>query len=348
MRAFLLFLFVLLHYNSLIIKLGAEMKVLVTGGAGYIGSHVVKQLSEQGYGVVVYDNLSTGKRDSVLAGKFVQGDLADKEKLNTLFEVEKFQAVMNFAGSIVVPESVKKPLEYYANNTKNTLNLLMTCRKYKVNKFIFSSTAAVYGMLESGICLEDSPLAPMNPYGTSKWMTEMMLKDLSIASKEFNYIAFRYFNVAGAERKGRLGQQTPKATHLIKVACEVATKKREKMTVFGTDYDTPDGTCVRDYIHVEDLAAAHIKGLQYLADGGKSNVFNVGYGKGYSVKEVLETFKNEIGIELNAEQGERREGDAPLLISNCQKIKDTLGWEPEFDDLGYILKTAYDWEKSLV
>jgi len=323
------------------------MKVLVTGGAGYIGSHVVKQLSEQGYGVVVYDNLSTGKRDAVLAGKFVQGDLADKEKLNALFEVEKFQAVMNFAGSIIVPESVEKPLDYYANNTKNALNLLMACRKYKVNKFIFSSTAAVYGQIETGVCMEDSPLGPISPYGTSKWMTEMMLKDLSTAVKDFNYIAFRYFNVAGAEKLARIGQQTPKATHLIKIACEVATKKRDKMTIFGTDYDTNDGTCVRDYIHVEDLAAAHIKGLQYLADGGKSNIFNVGYGKGYSVKEVLDTFQKELGIELSIEEGPRREGDAALLISSCQKIKDTLGWIPEHEDLAYILRTAYEWEKKL-
>ncbi len=323
------------------------MKVLVTGGAGYIGSHVVKQLSEQGYGVVVYDNLSTGKRDAVLAGKFVQGDLADKEKLNALFEVEKFHAVMHFAGSIIVPESVEKPLEYYANNTKNALNLLMACSKYKVKKFIFSSTAAVYGMPSTGICVEDSALAPINPYGTSKLMTEMMLKDLSFAVKEFNYIAFRYFNVAGAEKKARIGQQTPKATHLLKIACEVATKKRDKITVFGTDYETEDGTCIRDYIHVEDLAAAHIKGLKYLAEGGISNIFNVGYGKGYSVTEVLEAFQKETGIKLNIEEGERRGGDAPTLISNCQKIKEILKWEPEHDDLAYIVRTAYEWEKKL-
>ncbi len=323
------------------------MKVLVTGGAGYIGSHVVKQLSEQGYGVVVYDNLSTGKRDAVLAGKFVQGDLADKDKLNTLFEVEKFQAVMHFAGSIVVPESVERPLEYYANNTKNALNLLMACRKYKVNKFIFSSTAAVYGMIEGGVCSETSPLAPINPYGHSKRMTEQMLADLSFAVKDFNYIAFRYFNVAGADKKARIGQQTPKATHLIKIACEVATKKREKITIFGTDYPTPDGTCIRDYIHVDDLAAAHIKGLQYLDNGGKSDVFNVGYGEGYSVRDVLDTFQKEMGIKLTIEEGERRAGDAPMLISNCQKIKELLDWTPQYNDLAYITRTAYEWEKKI-
>ena len=323
------------------------MKVLVTGGAGYIGSHVVKQLSDAGYGVVVYDNLSTGKRDAVLAGKFVQGDLADKEKLNALFEVEKFGAVMHFAGSIIVPESLEKPLEYYSNNTKNSLNLLIACRRYKVNKFIFSSTAAVYGMPESGICQETTTQAPINPYGTSKLMVEQMLRDLSFALKDFRYIAFRYFNVAGADMKSRIGQQTPNATHLIKIACEVATGKRSSMKIFGTDYDTKDGTCVRDYIHVDDLASAHIKGLQYLIKGGESNTLNVGYGKGYSVREVLDTFKKEI-MDINVEEAPRRGGDSPKLISDCSKIKKELDWTPLYDDLSKIVKSAYEWEKKLM
>lgn len=323
------------------------MKVLVTGGAGYIGSHVVRQLDQAGHDVVVYDNLSTGKRDAVLAGKFFEGDLADKEKLTALFEAEKFEAVMNFAGSIVVPESVERPLDYYANNTQNALSLLMTCRQYEVHKFIFSSTAAVYGMPESGICSETTPLAPINPYGTSKLMTEWMLRDYACANQDFHYIALRYFNVAGADLKARIGQQTPKATHLIKTACEVACGKREKIFVFGTDYDTLDGTCIRDYIHVEDLASAHIKALEYLENNGPSNIFNVGYGHGFSVKEVLDTFQKVIDRPICVEEVGRRAGDADKLIANSTKIRQTLQWRPLYDDLEIILKTAYEWERKL-
>src|SRR5690606_3727279 len=228
------------------------MKILITGGAGYIGSHVVKALGKLGHDITVYDNLSTGHKAAITYGELVVGDLADKEKLDSLFAAKKFDAILHFAGSIVVPESVSEPLKYYQNNTVNSHFLLSLCQKHNVDKFIFSSTAAVYGMPESGICREDTDTKPINPYGQSKLMTEHMLRDFS-ASSQFRYVALRYFNVSGADPEGQIGQSFPQATHLIKVACETACGKREKINVFGTDYPTPDGTCVRDYIHVTDL-----------------------------------------------------------------------------------------------
>lgn len=321
------------------------MKILITGGAGYIGSHVVKALGSLGHELVVYDNLSTGHRQAVTHGKLVVGDLGDTVKLEELFKTEGFQAILHFAGSIVVPESVSQPLKYYQNNTANSLSLLKLCEKYKVDKFIFSSTAAVYGMPKDGVCREDSELAPINPYGQSKLMTEHMLRDLAFSSK-FRYVALRYFNVSGADPEGQLGQSFPEATHLIKVACETATGKRASIKVFGTDYPTPDGTCVRDYIHVSDLANAHVKALEYLEKGGKSDILNCGYGHGFSVKEVLERVKAVTGVNIKIEESPRRPGDPASLTAKVERIHSVIGWKPQFDDLNMIIKSAYEWEKK--
>lgn len=321
------------------------MKILITGGAGYIGSHVVKALGLKGHDITVYDNLSTGHRQAVLFGELVEGDLADLEKLEALFAAKKFEAVLHFAGSIVVPESVAQPLKYYQNNTVNSHHLLTLCQKFGVNKFIFSSTAAVYGMPEDGICREDSKLAPINPYGQSKLMTEHMLKDFSFSS-DFKYVALRYFNVSGADPDGQLGQSFPEATHLIKVACEVATGKRSSIKVFGSDYCTPDGTCVRDYIHVSDLADAHVKALEHLEKGGGSEVFNCGYGHGFSVKEVLARVIEVTGINIKIDESPRRPGDPASLTAKADRIQNVIGWKPKYDDLNLIIKSAYEWEKK--
>lgn len=321
------------------------MKILITGGAGYIGSHVVKALGTQGHDITVYDNLSTGHREAVRFGNLVVGDLADKEKLTALFASKGFDAILHFAGSIVVPESVSEPLKYYQNNTVNSHTLLSLCKKYSVHKFIFSSTAAVYGMPGDGVCREDSALAPINPYGQSKLMTEHMLKDFS-QSSNFRYVALRYFNVSGADPQGHLGQSFPEATHLIKVACEVATGKRPSIKVFGTDYPTPDGTCVRDYIHVSDLAEAHVKALQYLEKGGKSEVLNCGYGHGFSVKEVLARVKEVTGVNIKVDESPRRPGDPASLTAKADRIQSIIGWKPKYDDLNLIIKSAYEWEKK--
>lgn len=321
------------------------MNVLVTGGAGYIGSHVVKALGPLGFNITVYDNLSTGFREAVTYGELVIGDLSDQKKLQQLFETKKFDAVLHFAGSIVVPDSVKWPLAYYENNTINSHFLLTLCEKFKVNQFIFSSTAAVYGISDSGICSEESPVAPINPYGHSKYMTELMLKDFSKTSS-FRYVALRYFNVSGADPEGKIGQSFPKATHLIKAACEAATNKREKLELFGTDYATPDGTCVRDYIHVSDLADAHVKALLYLKSGGSSQVLNCGYGKGFSVREVINKVKEITGANFKVEEKSRRDGDSPKLIAKADLIQKIIGWTPKYNSLDLIVKTAFEWEKN--
>jgi len=322
-------------------------KILITGGAGYIGSHVVKKLGELGHDLIIVDNLSTGREDLVLHGELKVFDIGDLDKLEELIKTHNFEACFHFAGSIVVPESVTDPIKYYENNTKKTFDLLRLCHKHSINKFIFSSTAAVYGNTESGICSEDTPVKPLNPYGKTKYMTEWMLEDFATAYDDFEYVIFRYFNVAGANIDGEIGQATPNATHLIKIASEVATEKREKMAVFGTDYPTPDGTCIRDYIHVDDLAQAHVDGFNYLAKGGKSDTFNCGYSQGYSVLEVLKTMSDEIGIDINYEMGERRDGDAAKLISEAERIKSILNWKPEFNDLRTICRTAFEWEKKI-
>jgi UDP-glucose 4-epimerase len=321
--------------------------ILVTGGAGYIGSHTVRQLGEAGEQIVTLDNLSTGHKNAVLFGDFIQGDTGDSALVDKILTDYDIDTVIHFAAHTIVPESVTNPLKYYWNNTCSTRNLLEQCQKHNVKNFIFSSTAAVYGILESGYAREDTPTAPINPYGTSKLMTEWMLRDLSLASN-LNYVALRYFNVAGSDPQGRIGQATPNATLLIKVAAEVAVGKREKLYVFGTDYDTADGTGIRDYIHVEDLADAHLKALDYLREGGKPTTLNVGYGHGYSVREVIEAVNRVTGKPLNIEEQARRAGDPPVLISVADAIKSTLNWTPKYDDLDKIVKTSLDWEYKLL
>ena len=321
------------------------MRILITGGAGYIGSHVLKALSKSNHDITILDNLSTGHVEAITAGELVRGDLNDDALLEKLFSDKKFEAVLHFAGSIVVPESVADPLSYYNNNTVNSHRLINKCVKHGCHKFIFSSTAAVYGMLEDGVATEQSATLPINPYGFSKLMTEQMLKDVSFSS-EFRYVALRYFNVSGADPEGKIGQSFPEATHLIKVACETACGKRDHMKVYGTDYPTPDGTCVRDYIHVADLADAHVKALEYLEKGGKSEFMNCGYGHGFSVKEVLHKVKEITGVDIKVIETPRRPGDPASLTSKADKVKTLLGWKPKYDDLNIIIKSAYEWEKN--
>ena len=320
--------------------------ILVTGGAGYIGSHVVRQLGEAGERVVVLDNLSTGFEDAVLFGELVVGDTGDRDLVRRLLREHQVDTVMHFAARTIVPESVADPLRYYGNNTCSTRSLLECCQEEGVESFVFSSTAAVYGIPETGVASEDSPTAPINPYGTSKLMSEWMLRDLSNAC-DMRHVILRYFNVAGSDPEGRVGQRTPKATLLVKVACEAAVGKREQIKIFGTDYPTSDGTGVRDYIHVEDLASAHLKALDYLRDGGDSTTLNCGYGHGYSVRQVLDAVERVNGAPLPVEEVARRSGDPPSLIANADRITKALGWRPRYDDLDFICKTSLDWERKL-
>lgn len=321
-------------------------KILVTGGAGYIGSHVVRQLGQADEAVVTLDNLSTGFEAAVTAGELVVGDTGDAGKLDELFEQHGFDTVMHFAAHTVVPESMQDPLKYYRNNTANTRTLLEACQKHGVKYFVFSSTAAVYGIPPDGKAAETTPTRPINPYGTSKLMTEMMLRDLAFAGGP-TFVTLRYFNVAGCEPSGAIGQSTPNATLLVKVACEAAVGKRPEISIFGTDYQTPDGTALRDYIHVEDLATAHLDALAYLRDGGKSATLNCGYGHGYSVREVLTAVEKACGETLNKVEAPRRAGDPPVLIAVCEKIKDVIGWTPKFDDLDTIVRTSLEWERKI-
>ena len=322
------------------------MRVLVTGGAGYIGSHVVKLLGEGGYEVLTYDNLSTGHKWAVLYGDLEVGDLADKGRLREVFEGFKPEAVMHFAAYIVVPESVREPLKYYRNNVINTINLLEVMEEFGVDKFIFSSSAAVYGIPEEIPVPEGAPLNPINPYGETKATVERVLRDINNSGKGFKYVSLRYFNVAGADPEGKIGFAYPNPTHLIIRAVKTAKGEFEKLDIYGTDYPTPDGTCVRDYIHVTDLAQAHIVALEYLLEGRESEVFNCGYGHGYSVKEVVEAVKKVTGIDFKVVEAPRREGDPPMLVADSTKIKKELGWKPKYDDLEFIVKTAWDWEKK--
>ena len=320
--------------------------ILVTGGAGYIGSHVVRQLGERGERVVTLDNLSTGFRSAVLCGDLVVGDAGDVDLVSRLLRDHEVETVMHFAAHIVVPESVSNPLKYYHNNTAKTRNLLECCAGAGVRHFIFSSTAAVYGIPDGGTASEETPTSPINPYGWSKLMSEQMLRDVS-AVTALRHVALRYFNVAGADPGGRIGQATPEATHLIKVACEHAVGKRPRLSVFGTDYDTPDGTCVRDYIHVEDLAAAHLDALEYLRSKGPSTTLNCGYGRGFSVREVLGNVAGVSGRDLAITEGPRRPGDPPVLIARAGRIREVLGWTPRHAELREIVTSALAWERRL-
>jgi len=321
------------------------MKVLVTGGAGYIGSHIVKTLGEKKHDIVVYDNLSYGHDWALLSGRLVKGDLRDKEYLDAVFAEEKFDAVIHMAAFIVVDESIHEPLKYYHNNFVNTLTLIGACLKHGVKKFLFSSTAAVYGIPREIPVTEDAPLLPINPYGASKGMVEQALKDIS-ASDDLRYIALRYFNVAGADPMSRIGQARKDATHLITVSLRTALGIRDHLDIYGTDYPTPDGTCIRDYIHVDDLSNAHVLALEYLVSGGESRIYNCGYGHGYSVKEVVDEVKRVTGVHFPVIATDRRPGDPPALIADSSKLRQELQWGPQHDNLEYIIRTAWDWEKK--
>jgi UDP-glucose 4-epimerase len=327
---------------------GHRMKagtILVTGGAGYIGSHVVLALKDAGRKVVVLDDLSTGRRGAVPQDvPLVEGCVGDRDVVASTIERHEVGAVLHFAGSIVVPESVEKPLAYYRNNTINAQALLETCLERGVDQFIFSSTAAVYGAPERQPIAEDTPLAPINPYGWSKRMFEQILSD-SAKAHGLRYVALRYFNVAGADPAGRTGQCSPVATHLIKIASQVAVGSRPEIAVFGNDYPTADGTCIRDYVHVTDLADAHVRALDHLEGGGTSRVFNIGYGRGRSILEVLKAFEDVLGKPLPMRFASRRAGDPPELVAAGDRLRAELGWVPMHDDLRGIVETAVAWER---
>ncbi|MGE0383597.1 MAG: UDP-glucose 4-epimerase GalE [Gammaproteobacteria bacterium] len=319
--------------------------ILVTGGAGYIGSHVVRQLGASGRRVVTLDNLSKGFREAVTSGELVVGEVGDQALVSELLRRHSVDTVMHFAALTVVPESVQEPLRYYGNNTCATRALLECCQRHGVARFVFSSTAAVYGIPDGGLADEQTPTQPINPYGTSKLMSEMMLRDLCAASP-MRAVVLRYFNVAGCDPDGHIGQSTPQATLLVKVACEAAVGRRPGVSIFGTDYDTPDGTGIRDYIHVEDLASAHVRALEYLEAGGQTTVLNCGYGRGYSVREVIDTVNRLAGSPLTVTEVPRRAGDPPVLIARTDRIRSVLGWTPRFDDLDLIVGTALRWERN--
>lgn len=330
------------------------MNILITGGAGYIGSHVLKQLLEiKVHNITVLDNFKTGFEDTIetlkLFGEFefIEQDLSEWYKVEAIFQKNKFDVVIHFAASLLVGESVQEPLKYYMNNTCNTANLINLCNKYRVKKFIFSSTAAVYGEPSSDKMplIETELTNPINPYGSSKLMSEQIIKDTASANKEFKYVILRYFNVAGAEESLSIGECHEPETHLIPLVVQTALGKRDKIFVFGNDYDTPDGTCIRDYIHVDDLASAHISALEYL-DENESEVFNCGYGHGFSVKEVIDMVKKVNEVDFRVEITTRREGDPAILIADNKKILQKTNWKPKYDNLEFICKTALEWEKK--
>lgn len=324
------------------------MAILVTGGAGYIGSHMVWSLLDEGHKVVVVDRLTTGFRWAVAPdARFYLGDVGDRALMTQVFEENEIEAILHFAGSVVVPESVSNPLDYYENNTGNTRILISTAIEAGVRNFIFSSTAAVYGTPSSNAPVRETDTPhPENPYGMSKLMTEIMLQDAARAH-DFRFVALRYFNVAGADLKGRVGPATRNATHLIKVACETALGERKAIHVFGGDYPTPDGTGVRDYIHVVDLVSAHLDALKHLQAGGESLVANCGYGRGYSVLDVLRAVERVSGVSLTVVHGQRRPGDAASVVADPTLARQRLGWQPRHDDLDGIIRSALDWEKQM-
>jgi UDP-glucose 4-epimerase len=324
-----------------------EKAILVTGGAGYIGSHVLLQLQERGERVVALDNLYTGFRQAVRDAPFVHGDIGDRALLAQVLRAHEVDTVMHFAANTIVPESVREPLKYYGNNTCATRNLLEVCRQQGVRQLVFSSTAAVYGIPADGMAREDTPPAPINPYGSSKLMSEWILRDLAAVS-ELRYVSLRYFNVAGSDPQARIGQATRHATLLVKVACEAIVGRRAYVSVFGTDYPTPDGTGVRDYVHVEDLARAHLDALDYLRRGGQSIVCNCGYGHGYSVREVLESVQRVAGRRLVIREEPRRAGDPPTLVAVAERVHTVLGWQPRLDDLDAIVASSLRWEQKLL
>ena len=324
----------------------ADGTILVTGGAGYIGSHVARQLREAGERVVILDDLSTGFESATLGAPLVVGNTGDREDVAKLIDEHRVETVMHFAARTIVPESVADPLRYYSNNTCATRNLLECCQRQDVKHFVFSSTAAVYGIPEGGRAREDSPTAPINPYGASKLMSEWMLRDLSAASP-LRHVILRYFNVAGCDPEMRIGQSTAAATLLFKVAAEVAVGKRRQLSIFGTDYPTPDGTGVRDYIHVDDLADAHVRALAYLRKGGASTTLNCGYGHGYSVRDVIRAVEHANGAPIAVVEEPRRAGDPPTLIAVADRVREVLGWTPRHDDLDTIARTSLNWERKL-
>ena len=324
--------------------------VLVTGGAGYIGSHTCHQLIDAGHRVVVVDNFYSGHRWAVPPeATLVEGDAGDAALTSRLMREHDVDTVIHFAGHIVVPESVSDPLKYYRNNTQNSRNLIAACIDAGVQQLVFSSTAAVYGIPAEQPATEQTPTAPINAYGRSKLMTEWMLQDVADrpgAEPPFRFVALRYFNVAGARPDLRVGQATPEATHLIKVACQAALGQRDSVSIFGTDYPTPDGTGVRDYIHVEDLASAHLAALDYLRGGGDSRIMNCGYGRGYSVREVMQMVRQVSGVDFRIDEAPRRAGDPPELVAGTSLIHEVLDWTTRYEDLEFICRTALDWERA--
>jgi UDP-glucose 4-epimerase len=325
----------------------ANGSILVTGGAGYIGSHVVRQLGEAGERVIVLDNLSKGFRQAVTSGELIVGDAGDYPLVARIMSEHQVDTVMHFAAHTVVPESVALPLKYYGNNTCCTRSLLQACIENRVQNFVFSSTAAVYGLPADGYASEESPTAPINAYGTSKLMSEWMLRDVA-AVNPLRYVALRYFNVGGSHPGGLIGQSTPGATLLTKAACEAMVGKRPYVSVFGSDYPTPDGTGVRDYLHVEDLAGAHLNALNYLRSRGKSTILNVGYGHGYSVREVLRMLEKVAGKPLVVREEPRRLGDPAYLVARAERVRSELGWQPRYDDLSAIVSSSLAWERKLL